>query len=119
MFQTSSCSGRSREVHVSGTDRLTIFSLSLEVFMDLHMPVMNGIDAAREIRRLELEASASGARLRRDRMPIVLVSAGSDVAIDPELFDEALYKPVSRDRLRATLSVLLAESAQVTATART
>ena len=73
------------------------------VFMDLHMPVMDGIAAARAIRAVERRLHAS---------PIAIVTVSAE---DPETqrsqchdsgMDEFLRKPVILDDLRAVLARL-------------
>ena len=68
------------------------------VLMDGYMPVMDGFEAAREIRRLE----------RGRRTPIIALTASSRPG-DCQRFldagmDSYLAKPVSLDRLSAALS---------------
>ena len=71
------------------------------VLMDLHMPVMSGLEAARQMRELEA---------RRQRPPALLVAVTGQVAPDEVAaaraagFDLHLGKPYSRNQLLATLA---------------
>ncbi len=68
------------------------------VFMDCHMPVMNGLDAARTIRSEEAKG----------RLPLVALTASvmsEDVAAYAEAgFDAVLAKPFQHEELLATLN---------------
>ncbi len=70
------------------------------VFADVHMPQMDGLEMASEMRRLE-------ASERRERTPIVAVTAnamaGEDERCREAGMDAYLSKPVSRARLQAIL----------------
>ena len=70
------------------------------VFADVHMPQMDGLEMASEMRRLE-------ASEKRERTPIVAVTAnamaGEDERCREAGMDAYLSKPVSRARLQAIL----------------
>lgn len=72
-------------------------------FLDVHMPVMNGFDAARAIRALDLAA------------PIPLIALTADVAeqniraIERSPFDVWLAKPVTEQRLRDSVANIYAQ----------
>ncbi|MBF0398724.1 MAG: response regulator, partial [Desulfobacterales bacterium] len=72
------------------------------IFLDMEMPVMNGIDAACLIRKLESEKSIKG------KKTILVALSGHDDAETCEKclksgFDAYLSKPVSNKKLRETL----------------
>lgn len=71
------------------------------IFMDLHMPGLNGLLAAREIRRLERES-------RAPRTPIIAITAGTYGDERQECYavgmDDYMIKPFVEDSLRAALS---------------
>jgi CheY-like chemotaxis protein len=82
--------------------------------MDIKMPGVDGLEAARRIRRAESESSAP-------RAAIVALTAsaaieGADVAIAAG-FDAFLAKPVEFGRLAATIEGLLDERSPVPARA--
>ena len=69
------------------------------VFMDISMPVLDGVEATRAIRRSEA---------RGTRLPIVALTAHA-LPADTDRFraaglDDILVKPISRDRVRAILA---------------
>lgn len=71
------------------------------VLMDVHMPVMDGLDAARTIRSLEAEGAMS------DRLPILAMTAGVlteqvDEALDAGM-DDFISKPLNREQLLETV----------------
>jgi signal transduction histidine kinase/CheY-like chemotaxis protein len=71
------------------------------VLMDLHMPNMDGLEAARRIRDLEAEAKARPT-------PIIALTANAspedrDAALDAGM-DDFLVKPLERDKLAAALT---------------
>ena len=91
------------EVHVTGDGRAACEAEAAQtfdiVFMDCHMPVMDGYDATRAIRRDE--------QLRGQHTPIVALTADS-LASDRERcmsagMDDFLTKPVSSAQLSATI----------------
>ena len=75
------------------------------VLMDIQMPVMDGVTATLEIRRIELESG-------RPRTPIVALSANAmKHHVDEYLsagMDAHLAKPIQLDKLYATLSAVQA-----------
>jgi signal transduction histidine kinase/CheY-like chemotaxis protein len=78
------------------------------IFMDIRMPVMDGLDATREIRRIERETAAVPAR----RVPIIAMTANA-MREDQEASKEAgmdghVSKPIDVDELRAVLYQFLA-----------
>ena len=73
------------------------------VLMDMHMPGLDGIEAARRIRALEAEQNES-------RTPIVALTANAfaedrDACLAAGM-DGFLVKPLDRERLAATLADL-------------
>ncbi len=80
------------------------------VFMDLHMPEMDGCEATRAIRRLETEGGLPGASPGR-RLPIVALTAS--VLEDDRLrcraagMDGFLTKPISKPALMRSLQEFL------------
>ena len=75
------------------------------VLMDCHMPVMDGFEATRTIRRLETEAF--GSRGRGARIPIVALTADTQEGVE-ELcracgMDGLVGKPFSIADLRAVV----------------
>lgn len=97
-------------LHSLGYDQVEIRSNGLEavqaclggdfdlVLMDGYMPVMDGFEAAREIRRLE----------RGRRTPIIAMTASARASDRGRFFDAGmdsyLEKPVSLDQLSAALA---------------
>lgn len=70
------------------------------VLMDIHMPGVDGLEAARRIRAIEIEAGMP-------RTPILALSANAhsedrDTALAAGM-DDLLVKPLDRDRLQRTL----------------
>jgi PAS domain S-box-containing protein len=68
------------------------------VLMDVHMPVMNGLDATREIRR----------RLSAEQQPVIIAMTASAMAKDRETclnagMDDFISKPVRGEDLQARL----------------
>jgi signal transduction histidine kinase/CheY-like chemotaxis protein len=90
--------GEAVDAFVAGLDTQTPFDL---VLIDLHMPGMDGIEAARRMRAAEPE---------HRRTPIIALTADAD----PEMRDACLAadmdgfvtKPLDRDRLNAALAEL-------------
>ncbi len=80
------------------------------VFMDLHMPEMDGCEATREIRRLENEGLLPGSKPGR-RLPIVALTASvleDDRARCREAgMDGFLTKPISKTALTGSLREFL------------
>ncbi len=74
------------------------------IFMDVHMPVMNGLDSTCAIR--ELEKNLPGQR----HIPIVAVTAGVLESEQAECLavgmDAVIIKPVSRKSLEAVLQLI-------------
>jgi len=94
--------GYSVEFGADGSDALRKFvpGKFFAILMDLQMPVMNGLDAAKRIR--EIESSS--------RVPIVAVTAnvmpGTSDSCLAYGMDDFLSKPFNRDELQATLARL-------------
>lgn len=76
------------------------------VFMDLSMPIMNGIDAMREIREIEGDAYAY--------LPIIAMDTNAieenKERLLEEGFTDSLLKPIERQRIAAILRDCLPES---------
>jgi PAS domain S-box-containing protein len=72
------------------------------IFMDIQMPIMNGIDAVKEIRRIEERwTTDEGRGTNRNRVPIVAVTAQSmkgdrEKCIDAGM-DDYIAKPIKRE----------------------
>jgi signal transduction histidine kinase/CheY-like chemotaxis protein len=89
---------------INGEDAVRIISEDPDIsicLMDLNMPVMDGVDATRQIRQMEAEES-------RQRCCIIAVTAASleDQQCDELLcagFDDILSKPISRDSVIKSL----------------
>jgi signal transduction histidine kinase/CheY-like chemotaxis protein len=82
------------------------------IFMDIRMPVMDGLDATREIRRIEREMSEADAGGAARRIPIIAMTANA-MREDREAGREAgmdghISKPIDVGELRATLYKFLA-----------
>lgn len=71
------------------------------VFMDIHMPEMNGLEASAAIRRAE----------KGSRCPIIAMTADSLRELDGKLdtfgIDDAIIKPYTPDTVRKALSTWL------------
>jgi PAS domain S-box-containing protein len=81
------------------------------ILMDCHMPVLDGFDATREIRRLEGERPGGPSA---SRIPIIAVTANALIG-DRERclaagMDDYLAKPIHRDDLKKTLGRWLEKS---------
>ncbi|MDR1590260.1 MAG: response regulator [Oscillospiraceae bacterium] len=82
------------------------------VFMDIRMPVMDGLEAAREIRRIEAEWASSGAPDGRPaRVPIIAMTANA-MREDRELSREAgmdghISKPIDIGEIQSVLRSVL------------
>ena len=72
------------------------------ILMDVQMPIMDGLEATRAIRRDEAERSAR-------RVPIVAMTAhpNKDKCFEAGM-DDFLFKPITLERLAATISKWLA-----------
>ncbi|MFN2268425.1 MAG: response regulator, partial [Desulfonatronovibrio sp.] len=78
------------------------------ILMDVQMPVMDGVEATREIRRLEDEKNSSIPASQHSRIPIIALTAYA-MQGDRKKFLEAgmndyLAKPVAMKDLEKTLS---------------
>jgi len=79
------------------------------VFMDYMMPEMNGMEAAREIRKWELEAKFSeGTQAAEENwLPIIALTADEDSGMEKTFlangFNGLLLKPVAREKLEDLL----------------
>ena len=62
------------------------------IFMDIQMPVMNGIEATKHIRTIQLKT-----------IPIVAITAYDDIEIEENGFNDLIRKPYSRDRIKTVL----------------
>jgi signal transduction histidine kinase len=84
------------------------------IFMDIRMPVMDGLSAAREIRGIEAEWASSGAPGGRPpRVPIIAMTANA-MREDRELTREAgmdghISKPIDLKEIRSVLHSALPE----------
>jgi PAS domain S-box-containing protein len=79
------------------------------VLMDLRMPEMDGLEAAREIRKWEAASGTASSTLRR-RLPIIALSAGV-MQDDRELslkagMDDFLSKPIMTQELAKALATI-------------
>ncbi|MDR2087891.1 MAG: response regulator [Clostridiales Family XIII bacterium] len=82
------------------------------IFMDIRMPVMDGLDAAREIRRAEAAGALSGAPA--PRVPIIAMTANA-MREDRELSHEAgmdghISKPIDIAEIRSVLYKFLVKN---------
>ena len=102
------------EVDIAGNGQLAVDMFATKkyalVFMDCQMPIMDGYQASREIRRLEQESSASRAT------PIVALTAGSDDK-DKERCRSAgmtdyLTKPFTLADIKASISTHFSETSE-------
>lgn len=92
-----------------GPSALAVFQDSLQgrrdpfdvIFMDLHMPGMDGREAARRMR----ESAGAGGAAPRIIALTADVLAGAAVASEPTVFDGWLPKPLSPDRLQEVLNL--------------
>jgi CheY-like chemotaxis protein len=93
------------EVVAVGTGRLAVSAVQRERFdvilMDFHMPAMDGLEATREIRRIEAQAGT------REHIPIVAITASAMESERQECLrsgmDDVLVKPFRPDDLRQLL----------------
>ena len=79
------------------------------ILMDIRMPVMDGIEAAREIRRIERENAEAG--VEQPRIPIIAMTANAmqeDREATREVgMDEHISKPIDIDEIWTALSKIL------------
>ena len=80
------------------------------ILMDIQMPVMTGVEAAREIRRREMERRSSGHVSHQPRIPIIAVTAHT-LPGDRDRFlaagmDDYMGKPLDRKKLEELLERL-------------
>jgi signal transduction histidine kinase/ActR/RegA family two-component response regulator len=81
------------------------------IFMDIRMPVMDGLEATRKIRQLEYEKKLSGAKLAQPRIPIVAMTANVMLE-DREATKEAgmdghVAKPFEMEEIGSVLQRIL------------
>ena len=74
------------------------------IFMDCQMPIMDGLEATKEINRLEESFFASG------RRPVVIAMTANAMKEDRQMcldagMDDYLSKPVLKEKLAATLEI--------------
>lgn len=67
------------------------------IFMDIQMPILNGIDATQQIRKMPLE-----------QQPIIIAMTADDLFIDPKVYkaagmDAAILKPINQEQLENIL----------------
>jgi len=102
-------------VEVVGNGRQTLEALEPggfdAVLMDVQMPVLDGIETTREIRRRESEPPAAGSGKGRRRLPIIALTAhamkGDREQCLAAGMDDYLAKPVRRPDLLAVLDRLV------------
>lgn len=70
------------------------------IIMDIHMPIMDGIEATRQIRKLD-----------KPYIPVIALTANSQKEVEEACFavgmDSFLTKPISRQEIQATLEEFL------------
>ena len=87
--------------------------------MDMQMPVMDGLQATREIRALEAQGTTAHQQLDKlQHLPIVALTANSfqedkDACLEAGM-DDYLAKPVDMERLRSVLDKWLKQSLEST-----
>lgn len=83
-------------------EKLTLMNFDI-VFMDMQMPVMDGLEATRRIRALAVEAGAEGLR----NLPIIAMTANAmqeDKTLCFEVgMNDHLSKPIEPEKLRSLL----------------
>ena len=73
--------------------RFIIISSLVQIFMDLNMPVMGGVEATEIIRKIQNSSPEQKAST------IVALTANVRDALKTDVFDEFLSKPLSKARL--------------------
>jgi CheY-like chemotaxis protein len=94
----------------SGAEALTLLrdnEIFDAVILDMHMPEMDGVMLAREIRKLE----------HAPRLPLIMLSSlgQRDLAAEKDLFDAFLTKPAKPEQVLETLAKLLKDEAPLRA----
>lgn len=72
------------------------------IFMDIHMPVMNGLDALDKIRTMEKELDY--------HTPVVAITSDSgihDTVVRASDFDEMVFNPINIELIRTILTKYL------------
>jgi CheY-like chemotaxis protein len=72
------------------------------VFMDIHMPVMNGLDALNKIREMEIEFGY--------HTPVVAITSDSGIhesMVRASSFDEMVFNPINIELIRSILTKYL------------